>query len=369
MARGKSGKKSGKLALKLALVSALVAAFGAFIVAVGVIQNLGAAISSRDADVVHRGWLIAVGLALVVGTVAAVVAWVQGGQLGARVTDLGLAVAKLGRGSAEVRVREAGNDEIGALGRSIQYLATDLQQLLQEQDKAGAIVTMDPMVRQLRDKTLPSGFPSVPGFEIDGALSAGSRGGLDYFDAVSGEAGTVLYLVSGEGSGALSVVACRMARDELRRALQQGALPRKALAHANKVLHQQLPKGVCAKATLLQLDADVAKLYQAGARAPMLICTRGEVLELAAEGIALGLDDGPVFEKSLRPQEVQLAPGLRLLLVNEAALRLQALLDLVQQHSPKHTAMFMNMVLGNLEQDTGTEGLREDVVVVTAKKV
>lgn len=369
MARGKSGKKSGKLALKLALVLALVASFGAFLAAVGVIQNLASAVPSRDADIVHRTWLIAVGVAVVVGVVAGVVAWMLGGQLGSRITDLGLAVAKLGRGSAEVRVRFSGDDEIAALGRSIQYLATDLQQLLQEQDKAGAIVSMDPLVHQLRDKTLPQGFAAVAGFEIDGALSAGSRGGLDYFDLVTGDGGTMLYLVSGEGTGALAVVACRMARDELRRALQQGVSPRKALAHTNKVLHQQLPKGVCAKATVLQLEADQAKLYQAGARAPLLFCSRGDVLELAAEGIALGLDDGPVFEKSLRPQELQLAPGMRLLLVNEAALRLQPLLDLIKLHSPKHTAMFMNMVLGNLEQDAGSEGLREDVVLVTAKKV
>lgn len=369
MARGKSGsRKSGKLAWKLALVSAGVAAAGGMMVAVGVIQNLASAIPARNDDVVSRGWLIALGLAVVAGAIAALAAWVLGGQLGGRITDLGLAVSKLGRGSAEVRVRTSGDDEIGALGRSLQYLATDLQQLLQEQDKAGAVVTMDPLVRQLRDKTLPQGFAALPGFEIDGALSAGSRGGLDYFDVVAGEGGAVLYVVSGEGAGALSVVACRMARDELRRALQQAAAPRKALAHTNKVLHQQLPKGVCAKATLLQLGDGGAKLYQAGARAPMLICTRGEVLELAAEGIALGLDDGPVFEKALRPQEMQLAAGTRLLLVNEAALRQQSLLDLVRQHSPKHTAMFVNMVLGNLEQDAGADGLREDVLLLTAKK-
>jgi hypothetical protein len=174
--------------------------------------------------------------------------------------------------------------------------------------------------------------------------------------------------VSAEGSGALAVHACKLARDELHRALLQGASPRKALAHTNKVCKSNLPTGVCAKATLLQITPEGCKLYQAGARTPLLICQRGDVLELNAEGIAIGLDDGPVFEKALRPQEIAMSPGTRLVLGNDALLRSEGLLDLLRTHSPRHTRMFMNVVLGTLEQDAGEDGLREDVVLVTVKK-
>ena len=98
-----------------------------------------------------------------------------------------------------------------------------------------------------------------------------------------------------------------------------------------------------AKATLLQIGADGCKLYQAGARMPLLICQRGDVLELNAEGIAIGLDDGPVFEKSLRPQEIAMSPGTRLVFGNDALHRSEGLLDLLRQHSPRHTNMFMNV--------------------------
>lgn len=75
-----------------------------------------------------------------------------------------------------------------------------------------------------------------------------------------------------------------------------------------------------------------------------------------------------MFEKSLRPQEVAISPGVRLVIVNDAGIRMAKLLELVGQHSSRHTAMFMNMVLGNLEQDAGEGGLREDVVLITAKR-
>lgn len=368
----KGTRSKARLATGLMLTMAVTGFVGGLLVSVAIIQNLSSVIAVEDDAAIGRAWGIAFLMAAICGAACAAAAWVAGGKLGSRITDIGLAVSKLGRGGSEVRVRYSGNDEVGSLGRSVQYLATDLADLLQNQDQqgGGGLASMDPMVKQLRDKVLPGHFAPVDGFEVDGALGAGSRGGLDYYDCVEqGDEGAVLYLVSAEGQGALAVYALRQARDELERALRQNATPRKALAHTNKVLHKNLPQGCCAKATLLQLSRDgAAKLYQAGARSPLLICQRGDVLELNAEGIAIGLDDGPVFEKSLRPQDIAMSPGTRLVLGNDAMHRCDGLLDLLRQHSPRHTNMFMNMVLGSIEQDAGDDGLHEDVVLMTVKK-
>lgn len=370
MAR-KGSKSSGKLARNLALGTGVAGLLGGLVLTLALVQNLSGGIT--DPETLQRGWLIGLALAALVGGFAGIAGWVLGGKIASRITDVGLAVSKLGRGGSEVKVRVAGDDEVGALGKAVQYLANDLQALLQDQAKAGGgmHVSMDPLVKQLRDKTVPQQLPEVAGYEVDGQLAAGSRGGLDYFDLVTttGEnAQSVAYVVTAEGHGALAVHACKLARDELHRALLAGATPRKALAHTNKVCKTNLPAGCCAKATLLQIAADGCKLYQAGARTPLLICQRGEVLELNAEGIAIGLDDGPVFEKSLRPQEIAMSPGTRLVLGNDALLRSEGLLDLLRQHSPRHTRMFMNVVLGGIEQDAGDDGLREDLLLITVKK-
>lgn len=368
MAR-KGSSSSQRLALRFAMACGAACLLTGLAAAMVVLANLSSAIPAKDGDILKRGQIAAIVLPFVLGALGAMVGWMLGGKVSSRLTDLGLAVSKLGRGGTEVRVRVGGDDEVAALGRSLQYLANDLSELLKDQGQAGgALATMDPQVRQLRDKVLPSSLPGRDGYEIDGALCAGSRGGLDYYDAAVVDDTLVLYMIGGEGAGALAVVACRMARDEVQRALAQGAAPRKALSHANRIMKQNLPAGVCAKATLVQLSTAGAKLYQAGARAPLLICQRGEMREQAAEGLALGLDDGPVFDKALRPQEIPMSPGTRLLLVNEAALRTEAFKQRVVQNSPRHTAMFMSMVLGGIEEDAGDDGLREDVVMVTAKR-
>ena len=369
MAR-KGSKSTGSLARNLAISGAIAGLVGGLLVAVAVMQNLGGAVVDPDAR--SKGWLVGMALAVLSAVICGGALWSVGGKLATRVTDIQLAVSKLGRGGSEVRVRVIGNDEVSKLGSSVQYLASDLAALLSTQDDTGGTpASMDPMVKQLRDKTVPTAPPRVSGFEVDAAISDGSRGGLDYFDVVANAEDptqAVAYVVTAEGHGATSIYACRLARDELQRALTQGATPRRALAHTNKVMKKHLPAGACAVATLLQMHEGGCKLYQAGARTPLLICQLGEVLELNAEGIALGLDAGPVFEKSLRPQEIEMSPGVRLVFGNDALLRSAGLLELLGTHSSRHTNMFMNMVLGTLEQDAGEDGLREDLVLITVKR-
>jgi hypothetical protein len=369
MARSRS--RRGKLALRFGAILGGAVLVAALALTTLLLQTMGGAVDSAgERELASRTWMLGLALCGVLGVVVGGLAWALGNSVAQRLIDLGLAVNKLGRGAAAVRVRVAGNDEVTSLGASIQYLASDLSAMFEEQEKAGTLQAgFDPQVRALRDRALPAeGLAAVEGFEVDAAVASGSRGGLDYFGGVSKDGLAVLYLISAEGTGALAIFACRLARDELQRALEAGATARKAMAHTNRVLHRVLPPAVCAKAALLELGQEEVKLYQAGTHAPALRCAAGAVEEVTAEGLALGLDEGPVFEKQIRSTRVPVAPGVRLVLTNEAGHRHEALRDLVQEHSPKNTAAFMNMVLGALESEAGSDGLREEIALVTAKR-
>jgi HAMP domain-containing protein len=321
-------------------------------------------------DQVKRAWIFG-GIAAVAGAaLLMIVVQMVAAGIARRINELGIAVAKLGRGASEVRVKVQGNDEVGALAKVVSYLAGDLAaQSKEHEQQGGTSIVQDPQVRALRDRTLPEGFESPPGYELDGALCQGTRGGVDFFDSVKREDSTVVFLVRGEGGSAITALAGKLARDEIHKALQAGATARKALAQANKVLHDSLPRGSCALAIVLELHQDEAKLYQAGVRQGVLVCARGEVLEYSAEGLALGLDDGPVFDKSLRSTPIPITPGVRCVLVNDAGNRSEQLVDLLQEHSPKNTMAFMSLVLSALEAEGGEDGLREDIVLLTAKRV
>ncbi len=376
-ARRSRSSRRGKLAVKLALVTGAAALLGGLLALALVVPDFADRLGETGGPAVKRAWMLGGLIVALTAGVVAVLAYTLGQGVARRVTDLGLAVNKLGRGATETRVRVAGSDEVTALGQALQFLATDLASLEESRgEDGGQLATMDPQVRALRDAAIRDDFPDLDGFEIDGTFVPGSRGGLDTFGAVgSGKDGSTdrvtLFMVSAEGQNALSVVALFLARDELERALTQGANARRALAHTNKVMHRKLPRGACAKATLVELEsgANEAKLYMAGARIPLQVCSRGERTELEAEGLALGLDDGPVFEKSLRSTKIPLAAGTRLSLINEAGARNGEFLDLLREHSPKHTSPFLNLVLGAVEADADEGGgLREDHVLLSTKR-
>ena len=363
MARAHS--RRGKLGLRFALIVAGVGLVVGTTITMLVLHTAGG-----DPGPVSRARLIGFILTAIGAAVLGGVAWALGSGVVNRLTDLALAVNKLGRGSAQVRVRISGNDEITSLGNSIQYLSNDLTSLFEEQEKAGTLqVAFDPQVKQLRDRALPEqGLDAVEGYEVDAALAAGSRGGLDYYGGVGNDKVAAFYVVSAEGAGPLAVLACRMARDELQRALETGVTARKALAHTNRVLHRVLPAAVCARASVVELAATEIKLYQAGQRTPALVCAAGRIDEVVAEGLGLGLDEGPVFEKQLRSTPIDVTQGVRVVLCNDAGYRHEALRGLIKEHSPKNTAAFMNMVLGAIEDAAGSEGLREEVAMLTVKR-
>ena len=360
------GAKRKKLAMGLSILAfatALVTVLVLLFVVIGQFPE------NTSPDQVKRAWMLG-GIIGLLGAVAVLFAvLVRAGGIASRVNDLGLAVAKLGRGSTEVRVKVQGSDEVGALAKVVSYLAGDLAEQAKEQQHQGVSIAQDPQVRELRDRTVREGFEAPENYELDAALCRGTRGGLDYFDVTTRADGTVAFLVRGDGASALAAVAGRMARDQLLRALEAGGTARKALAHANKVLHEALPRGACALALVLELKQDEVKLYQAGMRHGALVCARGEVTAVAAEGLALGLDAGPVFEKALRSTKIPVTPGVRCVLVNEAGSRVAELADLLRQHSPKSTMAFMGLVLSAIEESSGEGGLREDVVLITAKRV
>ncbi|HLU38651.1 MAG TPA: hypothetical protein VK081_04650, partial [Planctomycetota bacterium] len=132
MARARS--RRGKLALQLGLIGGGTALFPALVVALVVVQTLGGAVDKpAERDLLARAWILGPALAAIAGIVVGIVCFALGNGIASRLTDLGLAVNKLGRGAGTVKVRVSGNDEVTSLGTSIQYLANDLAAMFADQ--------------------------------------------------------------------------------------------------------------------------------------------------------------------------------------------------------------------------------------------
>jgi serine phosphatase RsbU (regulator of sigma subunit) len=172
-----------------------------------------------------------------------------------------------------------------------------------------------------------------------------------------------------------------MARAFLRTALAIDKDPKSALVRVNHELERDIKKGMFVTVLMAVLDPDsgAVELYSAGSRLQAMRCVAGKAEWLHADGLALGLDKGAVFERTLRPQKFELKTGMRVALLNEGAAKLandegeaygeEELLGLVGKHAPKNSTAFVHMTLNELELHAGEQGFGLDVAVVTAKRV
>src|SRR6185503_19347630 len=101
----------------------------------------------------------------------------------------------------------------------------------------------------------------------------------------------------------------------------------------------------------------------------------GQLRVVQPEGIALGFDKGPVFERRLQVVEVPIDPGDRLVMTNSAPVRIQneqreelgekAFYARVRKHCTGDTTQFLRALRRDLEQFSGEGGFQEDISILT----
>ena len=96
------------------------------------------------------------------------------------------------------------------------------------------------------------------------------------------------------------------------------------------------------------------------------------------EGIALGFDPGPVFDRTIREAEIQLAPGDRIVCTTAGAFSVRnaqgeelgekGFFAIVGKHANKSSEAFCQLVGSETERLTEGLPLEEDIVIVTVKR-
>jgi sigma-B regulation protein RsbU (phosphoserine phosphatase) len=118
----------------------------------------------------------------------------------------------------------------------------------------------------------------------------------------------------------------------------------------------------------------------AGHKIPLLRLTAGDgsLRVVQPDGIALGFDKGPVFDRRLQVVETPVEHGDRLVLANSAPARIRnpegqelgekAFYARVKRHHAADTTQFLRALRRDLEQVAGEAGFQEDISVVTLSR-
>ena len=131
-----------------------------------------------------------------------------------------------------------------------------------------------------------------------------------------------------------------------------------------------VPKGI-------ESEEGVAEVFCAGHKLPLLrYAAEDQSLRVVhPEGIALGFDQGPVFDRRIEMIVTPIEKGDRLVLANSAPVAIQneeerelgekAFYARVKKHATLDTSRFLKALRRDLEQFAGGAGVQQDVSLVT----
>lgn len=183
--------------------------------------------------------------------------------------------------------------------------AEDRERALRERDLR--------LAGEVQHQLRPHVFPDIGEVEIEALSQASLHIGGDYYDVLPVDEkrwGFVIADVAGKGPAAALMMASCRATLRLCAAGQPSAAA--VVRRVNRALHADMPRGMFISLFYGILDLDTNRLtYVRAGHEPALLLRAGvtEPELLSAGGLALGFDEGPVFDAMLEEAAVDLGPG------------------------------------------------------------
>jgi phosphoserine phosphatase RsbU/P len=236
--------------------------------------------------------------------------------------------------------------------------------------------------REVQRILLPQQDPVVKGFRISGTnLPARIISGdyYDYIDLEDKKFGIVIADVSGKGVPAGLLMA--MCRSSLRSLAEGGTSPSQVMAAVNRQLFPDIREDMFISMAYSILDTATGTLTLSRAgHDPALLFRKetGKVEILRSPGLALGIDDGAVFERITQDLEVELKCGDCVLFytdgvkeamdVNEEEFGMERMSETFRRAAPLGAEAILNRMQEDLKSFTGEGPQMDDITLVAIEK-
>jgi serine phosphatase RsbU (regulator of sigma subunit) len=323
----------------------------------------------------------AAGLAFVGGLIAASI--LAGGTKKA-MAQLAADTDSLVRGNFEVRVSMQGPAAMQQIAKNVQKLAG----LAQSGASAPAQVMVQEVVRapvqEISEALAPGkSFQRVDELEIEATQKLCAELGNDYYDIVNVDDEHVgVFVADVPVRGAKSSMHMAAVRALFRANAKGQTSPAEVLKAVNRGFAVDLPRGVYVTAmyALVSRTSGLCKVASAN-HLPLVFwkMSKKASARLAPEGIALGLDPGPVFDKTITEKAIQLDKGDRIMLYTDGAINgknpagaqygEERFYYVVNREAPKNSAACVNFVANDVDLFHEGAPLTDDFTLVTVRRM
>ncbi len=301
------------------------------------------------------------------------------------VRGLAKEIDRLGSHGDPHRSLHAHGAEATAVARSVERMVSnlefrdkhegaDLDEVVSKEQKVaeeihGALISKNPP--RLQNYEVETLFK--PGFEIGGDH-------FEYFRVDEDHLGLMLLDTNVRGIPAALVMSAT--RSYVRAAAPGVLSPAEVLKRVNRHLAGELPAGRHVTALYVVLNqADGSATIASAGHLPLLVYRHqaGKMAKVNPEGIAMGLDAGPVFDSSLQEGDIPMGLGDRIVMYTDGALRIQnaegeefgeqRFYGVVTSEAPKNSQAFVNFVGGAIDQFHLEVQQNDDITISTIKRL
>lgn len=316
--------------------------------------------------------------------VGAVGAGIAGGHT-KNIRGLAGEIDRLGRSGDMNRQLRAQGAEASVVARSVERMVANLE--LREKHEGAdldEVVSKESKVaEEIHGALIAKNPPRLATYEVETLFKPGFEIGGDhfeYFNIDENHLGVVLLDTNVRGVPAALVIS--QAKAYVRAFAPKTLSPADVLKRVNASLAGELPPGRHVTALYAVIDTKEGKATLASAGHLPLIVYRhssGKVFKVNPEGIALGLDKGPVFNGSLQEGDIPIGVGDRIVLYTDGALQIQNELgeefgevrfhQAVSREAPKNSQAFVNFVGSAIDQFHLNSPQNDDITISTVKRL
>ncbi len=293
----------------------------------------------------------------------------------------------LGGGDLSTRVTARGPDCVVAAAKGIQRLAN-----MAAEGGGGAPVEPQiihqpvPMVpiEEIAAGLAPaSGFQRPDGLEIESTMKSCPDAGNDYHDIVNLAGGKIAAIVADiPVRGIPGAMYMAQIRALFRAECARSESPAEILKGVNRAFAADLPRGVYVTAMVAVVDNESGVCKVAAAQHLPLVfwkISKKASARLTTQGIALGHDQGPVFDKTIEEKAIQMERGDRVVLFTDGAITArnaagavygeERFYYVVNREAPKNSAAFVNFVANDVDLFHEGSPQLDDFTIVTIRKL
>ena len=239
------------------------------------------------------------------------------------------------------------------------------------------------IAQELQANLLPPVIPKIPGFDLCAWLRPARNSGGDYYDCFALDQDRVGLLVAdvstmGIPGGIVATETRALVKSEAVRCPS----PAETLSRVNRVLHNDVKRGTFVTMYYAVLDVRARLLTCASAgHNPMVLWRKSSRTchLINPNGLALAVDKGPLFEKIIREQKIELSRGDRFTVYTDGVIEAMNPSNegfgqnrfylRLKQLSEEPSSDLLNRIMEEVDRHLGSASQHDDMVMLTGRYV